>query len=206
VPTKLEPWAVDGPHRVSVNGFGYGGTNAHAILEAADTFLQPEDRPTMERRVDSFEGVTYSKKLEGRKRLFVLASNDQEAGIKQARQLLDYLENKSIDEKRLQSLAYTLSERRSQFAFRLGLTGGSSTELIASLQAEDLKPIKALVDPTIGFVFTGQGAQWAKMGCELIDVFPIYRNTLIRSGEQLKLLGASWDLIGQYCRSIGSII
>ncbi|KAI5201821.1 polyketide synthase [Aureobasidium subglaciale] len=33
------------------------------------------------------------------------------------------------------------------------------------------------------------------MGCELIDVFPVYRHSLIKSGEQLKRLGASWDLI-----------
>ncbi|THW31619.1 polyketide synthase [Aureobasidium pullulans] len=198
VPTRLEPWTADGPRRISVNGFGYGGTNAHAILEALDTFIQQEDRLLIERRIPALAGVTCSKTAEGRKRLFVLASHDQEAGRKQARQLLEYLENRTIDEKRLQSLAYTLSERRSQFKFRLGITACSSTELIASLQAEDLKPIKALVDPTIGFVFTGQGAQWATMGCELIDdVFPVYRNSLIRSGEQLQRLGASWDLIDE---------
>ncbi|KAI5201833.1 hypothetical protein E4T39_05064 [Aureobasidium subglaciale] len=121
--------------------FGYGGTNAHAILEALDTFIQQEDRSLMERRIPTLAGVTGSRTAEGRKRLFVLASHDQEAGKKQARQLLEYLENRKIDENRLQSLAYTLSERRSRFTFRLGITACSSTELIASLQAEDLKPI-----------------------------------------------------------------
>ncbi|KAI4621629.1 Type I Iterative PKS [Alternaria sp. BMP 0032] len=34
VPTELTPWPKDKPLRVSVNNFGYGGTNAHVILDA----------------------------------------------------------------------------------------------------------------------------------------------------------------------------
>ena len=33
IPTQMQQWKARGPRRVSVNGFGYGGTNAHAILE-----------------------------------------------------------------------------------------------------------------------------------------------------------------------------
>ena len=39
VATVMEPWPeslVGGPRRLSVNNFGYGGTNAHVILESAD--------------------------------------------------------------------------------------------------------------------------------------------------------------------------
>lgn len=35
VPMKLEPWPGSGVRRASVNNFGYGGTNAHVILESA---------------------------------------------------------------------------------------------------------------------------------------------------------------------------
>lgn len=40
VPTAAEPWHTTGPRRVSINSFGYGGTNSHAILEQATSFLK----------------------------------------------------------------------------------------------------------------------------------------------------------------------
>ncbi|CAJ2511162.1 Uu.00g067870.m01.CDS01 [Anthostomella pinea] len=39
VPTSLVPWPTDGLRRASINSFGYGGTNAHCILDDAYHYL-----------------------------------------------------------------------------------------------------------------------------------------------------------------------
>ena len=40
VPVKLTPWPTNGLRRISINSFGYGGTNAHCILDDAYHYLK----------------------------------------------------------------------------------------------------------------------------------------------------------------------
>lgn len=40
IPTKLEPWPSDQAKRASLSNFGYGGTNAHVIMEDTASFLR----------------------------------------------------------------------------------------------------------------------------------------------------------------------
>ncbi|KAI1100340.1 putative polyketide synthase [Jackrogersella minutella] len=40
VPTELMPWPNDGLRRISINSFGYGGTNGHCVLDDAYHYLK----------------------------------------------------------------------------------------------------------------------------------------------------------------------
>ncbi|KAH4186698.1 hypothetical protein HBI81_132540 [Parastagonospora nodorum] len=43
IPLELTPWPHSGPRRASINSFGFGGANAHVILEDAASFLSRYD-------------------------------------------------------------------------------------------------------------------------------------------------------------------
>ena len=54
--------------------------------------------------------------------------------------------------------------------------------------------------PTIGFVFTGQGAQWSQMGKGIIETFPASKLLLKRLDDVLQSLPdpPSWSLLSKF--------
>ncbi|KAF2231041.1 PKSKA1 [Viridothelium virens] len=175
--------------RASVNSFGFGGANAHAVLENA---------PVSD-HVSSYQQVTASffdddedeeeneaaAENAGPPTLLVFSANDQSSLKNYAKALSSHLLNPmvSID---LGDLAYTLSERRSRLYYRAFAVTHSSK---AQLGEESLIMGKqASSPPRIGFVFTGQGAQWSQMGADLIKHFPLAKKTIQALDGVLKAL------------------
>ena len=95
----------------------------------------------------------------------------------------------------LTSLAYTLGQRRSSHAWRIAVPASTQDGLIQSLKDVALAPIKATEQQTIGFLFTGQGAQWPTMGMSLYDTYTTYAQSLDKASTLLSKLGASWSLV-----------
>ena len=115
-------------------------------------------------------------------------------------QLEQYIQNTAPrnEDRLLDNLAYTLGQRRSRFPWIVAMPAKTLHDLIDVLVRRDLKPVRATEVPRIGFVFTGQGAQWHAMGRQLIDAYPIFRATLLDGERHLKSLGAKWSLIGKW--------
>ena len=61
-----------------------------------------------------------------------------------------------------------------------------------------MKPTRSGEPARLGFVFTGQGAQWFAMGRELLDAYPTFRATLLEAERYLIELGATWSLTGKF--------
>ena len=111
-------------------------------------------------------------------------------------QIAVYLETHD-DPMDLSSLVYTLGQRRTPLKYRAGFVGDSAKSLCVQLQSKLPGRLPRVVQaPKIGFVFTGQGAQWSKMGCDLMDKFPIYSSVLEELERQLRNFGAEWSLCG----------
>lgn len=95
----------------------------------------------------------------------------------------------------LGDLAYTLAARRTLMALR----SFSVVDRQAAPETLDLTAAKcerAARDVGVAFIFTGQGAQYANMGMELLR-YPIFQATLAEADGIFQGLGAEWSLFGK---------
>ena len=223
----MEPWPATelGLRYASVNSFGYGGTNAHVILQAGT--VSTGHARTIEAPVSSLDsasangnpsddprpamGSKKSRHSEDRVADFKGSGNlhtEPGNGImgKFVVSLLEMLKNlakwascRTITRETLCDLAHTLSFRRSMMDWRYSIVATSCQD-ISTLSNAAPRINKASTDTSITFIFTGQGAQWYAMGRELINTQSKFRRSLEMSERILDDLGAPWRLVEELWR------
>lgn len=171
----------------SVSNYGFGGAIAHAILEKAPAATVPI--------IGASQG---SQPLETVKdKIFVLSGSDPTSVTTKMKELGIFLEQRpEVFEKALPGrLAYTLASKRSHLPYKIAFVADSADDLGGRLAVSKLKPTRSMVEPAIVMVFTGQGAQWAGMGQELMQSHPIFKSTMESADAHLRSLGAPYSLI-----------
>ncbi|KAE8379162.1 hypothetical protein BDV26DRAFT_175817 [Aspergillus bertholletiae] len=166
VPVEPVAWPKGRKERISVNCFGIGGANAHAILDSAQLYRTPPDRT-----------LCQSKHSKGVNLLLVsaasLAALDQ-----RVKKLKKYIENHSPD---MNNVAYTLANRLTLLPYRTFLY----TDMNKPIQLPEYAPSRASPRELI-FLFTGQGAQWPGMARELMTSHEGFRNDIRKMDETLR--------------------
>ncbi|KAI1015613.1 hypothetical protein LB503_009786 [Fusarium chuoi] len=201
VPTELLDWPVSGLRRVSVNCFGFGGTNAHVIMDEAPRYLSARG---LRGNHNSFEAITSCRRTSNTKavfepQLFVFSSHDK-LGVRRIMEShIPYLESQAEEDRAfLHNYAYTLGSRRSNLEWKHAVVAKSREELIAKLQVVDESSFKRTLknkQPNICFVFCGQSAQFAQMGKDLLP-FEAFRDALEAGSRYMKnKLASEFDLL-----------
>ena len=180
--------------RASVNSFGFGGSNAHVILENYQPSPQPIQSSAM-----SFIPSVFSATTEQALRATLLAHST-------------YVRETSCLNHR--DLSYTLSAKRSALPVRIAIASASTGDLVTSIE-EMLEMVKADPSKPIGEslkwvteaprflgIFTGQGSQWPGMGRELITHSAFVHSSIEDFDEVLRSLPeadrpSSWSLMEQ---------
>ena len=137
--------------------------------------------------------------LEEERRVFVLSAFSELSGKRQAKALGEYLD-KSLAERPsevLGDLAFTLSEHRSVWPWKAAFPASSLSQLAEAVTSDNVSFTRTPKAKGLGFVFTGQGAQWHAMGRELIERYPVFKRSLDLADQHLRILGAPWSLSGE---------
>lgn len=186
---------------MAVNSFGYGGTNAHVIMDDANHYLASHgllySHDTITSPLAALEETMDS--LDKRKRVYIFSAYDKDTGKKMVMSTLNYLKvHQKLDQQTLaDDLAFTLAERRSMLSWRAAIPTSSVTDLAESLEAGKVEFTRSERTPRIGFVFTGQGAQWPGMGRELFNIYLGFRQTFLKADRYLQKLQVPWSLKGK---------
>jgi acyl transferase domain-containing protein len=205
VPTEASPWPTAGLRRASVNGFGYGGTNGHVILDDAYHYMQKRGLNGKHQTCIPSGSDTNSLALwdivtcTEHPRIFYLSAHEPASVLRNAKLLAAHLKSHQPDndELFLDDLAFTLCERRSRHEIASTVIASSKHELIEGLESLTTTARRSFETPGLGFIFTGQGAQWWAMGRELMQ-FPVFAQSLATCEGAIESFGSSWSLLGKF--------
>jgi len=168
VVTKNTPLKKKGKLIIGVNSFGFGGANAHVILESHQ---QPQSNPLLQPQ---------------NKLLPIIISAKDSAALKSAADEFSRFLDKQ-HQSALYDIAFNTVFRRELHDHRL-VTYGSTTKNISkdlfnfandiptSLHLEMAVALNAPTGPA--FIYSGNGSQWQGMGKELLKNDPIFRRTI----------------------------
>ena len=179
VNVNTTPWPSEFPvRRAGVSSFGYGGTNGHVVLESVDS-LNPWYQHGKSKEEASYDNSTT------RPLLVSFSAHDKKTLYRNVA-----AHARVADKFFLADIAHTLNTRRSKLAQR------AYTIATEEHAANDFSPSSLKISPAaqaapkLGFIFTGQGAQWAGMGVEAMQIFPSFRETIQRLDGVLQKLAS----------------
>ena len=173
VADRRRPWPRgQAPRRAGVSSLGFGGTNAHVILQEAPA-TTPELEAPEPARPDQ---------------LLVLSARSAAALERASDRLASHLEE--TGDPRLADAAYTLQVGRREFDHRRVVVASDGAEAVRALRQDDgsgrLTGQRREGGARALFLFPGQGSQYVGMGRGLYSTEEVFRRQVDRCTELLE--------------------
>jgi amino acid adenylation domain-containing protein len=194
VPTSSVPWPDATPRIAGINGFGYGGANAHVLMAEPPALAD----------------VTAAARTESTPVLVPLSGRNRRGVAALAGRLADTLADGAdpwFAGVALGDIAAFMAHYRSADDTRAAVVATDREDLVAKLRALAGAAVSdgmagrepALQSAEIAFVFSGQGPQWWGMGRRLLAESRVFRSVIERCDTAFSRLG-SWSLVEELSR------
>ncbi|KAB8161290.1 amino acid adenylation domain-containing protein [Streptomyces sp. 3MP-14] len=182
IPGEATPWpAHAGPARAGVNAFGFGGTNAHVLLEEPPS---PTESAAPETPQPAYTVLPLTARAD------------------EALPELAGAVHHELTDTHVADVAWTLAHRREHLGRRMAVAYSTAEELAEALAAAERGEPHRLVSVgqrreglrrRLVWVFTGMGPQWWAMGRRLYAEEPVYREAIDRCDREFSRL-VDWSL------------
>jgi acyl transferase domain-containing protein/acyl carrier protein len=200
VQTVLAPWPVERtPALAGVSSFGFGGTNAHVVLQEA-----PPPNSEIHNAKWARENPQSAIRNSNCAYLLPLSARSPQALRSVARLYQDFLTRSDSMPSR-HDICYSASTRRSHHDYRLAVSGKSADQLAEQLGAflrDEARPGLSYGQKhsdrrrKLVFVFPGQGSQWLGMGRRLLEQEAVFREAVELCDCAMRPYG-DWSLLAE---------
>ncbi|WNI27403.1 non-ribosomal peptide synthetase/type I polyketide synthase [Streptomyces sp. ITFR-6] len=201
IPTRVTDWPEhEGPARAGVNAFGFGGTNAHAVLEEAPVHAARAESPR-----PSPASPPVLPPPERAWSILPLTTRHPDALPQLAQGISRELAGGYGPAVALDDLGHTLAHRRQHLESRLSVVYSSRESLDEALDTYLRgEPHPRVVqgrqldapDRRLVWVFTGMGPQWWAMGRGLLASEPVFRDAVTACDREIRKI-AGWSLMDE---------
>lgn len=196
IPTQTVQWHSSASRIAGINGFGYGGANAHVIVEQAPDAFSQVHSTVPSRKIGSQESHANAAPV-----LVPLSARNQPALQQSAQQLADWLAGPG-NQFHLAEIAGYLAHRRSHFDYRASVCASDHASMIDQLNTLAKTSVSELnnhisaaeLEKGIAFVCSGQGPQWWAMGRGLLKYSPAFRSMIKRCDAEFSKY-SKWSLL-----------
>lgn len=175
----------EGLRRVGINGFGFGGSNAHVILEEYKLEFETTE-PEQEETEDCVSC------------LLKLSAKTEKSLHEYGKKYLFFLKN--MEEEELPQILARTNSVKEDFDCRMAISCQSKEELIKKLSAyvegTDTLGVFTSIEKNsqvkrnrkVAFMFTGQGSQYVNMGKELYESNTVFHDCMEQCNKLFKPL------------------
>ena len=186
IPEKIEKFPeTDGSAIIGVNSFGFGGTNAHVILQE---YAHSENAGCEVREAENYQ-------------LLGISAKSEDALKSLAAKYKEYLQ--STDES-VADICYAAASEREKMPLGLAVTGKNRDDFVKKLDCylsgevlQDYSTGENTDNNKIVFVYTGMGPQWYAMGRELYHENPVFHRWIHKlDGVFSKYL--DWSILDEF--------